>query len=82
METIIFNILKKSAHNWVRYWITKEISGLTMPGEYIEIRTYYLAGDTLQELFDAGFKIQVINPRKIDADVYCDILLKRELTKS
>lgn len=38
VEQIIFNILNKSAHAWVRYWKQKEISGLTMPGEYVEIR--------------------------------------------
>ncbi|MFV0329968.1 MAG: hypothetical protein ACK5KL_09155 [Dysgonomonas sp.] len=82
MEQIIFNILLKSAHNWVRYWIQKEINGFTLPGEYIEIRTHYMPGDNLQELFDAGFKIKDITPKKIDADCYCDILLKRELNYS
>ncbi len=29
IEQIIFNIMKSNAHNWVRYWLNKEISGLT-----------------------------------------------------
>ncbi len=40
IEQIIFNLLNKNAHTWVRYWQQKEMSGLTMPGEYIEIRTF------------------------------------------
>ena len=36
IEQIIFNLLNKNAHTWVRYWQQKEMSGLTMPGEYIE----------------------------------------------
>lgn len=79
MEKIIFNILNSSAHNWVRYWIEKEMSGLSMPGEYISIRSHYLPGKVLQDLFDADFKIECITPKKIDADAYCDILLKRKL---
>ena len=33
IEQIIFNLLNKNAHTWVRYWQQKEMSGLTMPGE-------------------------------------------------
>lgn len=44
IEQIIFNLLNKNAHTWVRYWQQKEMSGLTMPGEYIEIRTFFLSG--------------------------------------
>ena len=77
LEQIIFNIMKSSAHNWVRYWSQKEISGLTMPGEYVEIRSSFLSENTLEELFSAGFKIHTIKSQKINADVYCDVLLKR-----
>lgn len=79
MEQIIFNILKSSSRYWVRYWIHNELQGMTLPGEYIEIRVHYADGQTLQELFDAGFQIYKIQSKKIDADCYCDILLKREL---
>lgn len=30
IEQIIFNLLNKNAHTWVRYWQQKEMSGLTM----------------------------------------------------
>jgi hypothetical protein len=80
IEQIIFNLVNSSAHNWVRYWKNREISGLTMPGEYIEIRSNYLSKEMLQEPFEAGFKIETILPQKINADSYCDILLKREIT--
>lgn len=79
IEQIIFNIMKSNAHTWVRYWLSKETSGLTMPGEYVELRSDYLSDNSLKELFEAGFKIQKITPRKINADAYCDVLLKREL---
>lgn len=79
IEQIIFNLLNKSAHTWVRYWKKKEMSGLTMPGEYVEIRIFFLSGIELSDFFEAGFKIQTIQSQKIDADAYCDILLIREI---
>lgn len=79
IEQIIFNILNNNAHNWVRYWKNKEISGMNLPGEYIEIRSNFFSGKDLQELFEAGFDIDLIRPQKINADSYCEILLKREL---
>ena len=75
IEQIIFNLLNKSAHTWVRYWKKKEMSGLTMPGEYVEIRIFFLSGIELSDFF----KIQTIQSKKIDADAYCDILLIREI---
>lgn len=78
IEQIIFNHLNKSAHTWVRYWKQKEMSGLTMPGEYVEIRTFFLSGIALSDFLEAGFKINIIQSKKIDADAYCDILLMRE----
>ena len=51
IEQIIFNLLNKNAHTWVRYWQQKEMSGLTMPGEYIEIRTFFLSGIELSDFF-------------------------------
>lgn len=79
IEQIIFNILNKSAHTWVRYWKQKEISGLTLPGEYIEIRCSFLSDIELLEILEAGFKIKTIWAKKIDADVYCDVLLMRKI---
>lgn len=78
IEQIIFNLLNKSAHTWVRYWKQKEMSGLTMSGEYIEIRSFLLSGTELIEFLEAGFKIKTICSKKIDADAYCDVLLIRE----
>ena len=77
IEQIIFNLLNKNAHTWVRYWQQKEMSGLTMPGEYIEIRTFFLSGIELSDFLEAGFKIKKIQSQKIDADAYCDILLNK-----
>lgn len=74
---IIFNLLNKNAHTWVRYWQQKEMSGLTMPGEYIEIRTFFLSGIELSDFLETGFKINKIQSQKIDADAYCDILLNK-----
>ena len=68
IEQIIFNLLNKNAHTWVRYWQQKEMSGLTMPGEYIEIRTFFLSGIELSDFLEAGFKINKIQSQKIDAD--------------
>lgn len=67
IEQIIFNLLNKNAHTWVRYWQQKEMSGLTMPGEYIEIRTFFLSGIELSDFLEAGFKINKIQSQKIDA---------------
>lgn len=79
IEKIIFKIANYGAHTWVRYWVQKEISGLTLPGEYIAIRGSFLADDLLTEVLDAGFKIKTIFSKKIDADAYCDVLLMRKL---
>jgi len=79
IEQIIFSIISISSHRWVRYWKNKEISGITLPGEYIEIRCSFLASDTLDPLLENGFKINTIKSIKINADSYCDVLLKREL---
>lgn len=80
IEQILFNLVNCSAHIWIRYWKNKEISGLTMPGEYVEIRTHFLSKEMLREFFEAGFEIETILSRKIDADSYCDFLLKRKIT--
>ena len=72
IEKIIFNLL--SAHRWVRYWIQKEIVGLTMPGEYVEIRSSFLSDKDLADILEAGFKIKSICSKKIDADAYNDVL--------
>lgn len=82
IEQIIFNIINNSVYTWVRYWKQEDISGLTMPGEYIEIRSNFLSRKTLQELTNVGFNIESIQPQKINADNYCDVLLKRELNNN
>lgn len=79
MEQIIFNILKSSSRYWIRYFRVDKLEGMTLPGEYIEIRVHYVNGRDLKELFDAGFEIDRVQSKKIDADCSCDILLKREL---
>lgn len=78
IDQIIFGIIKDSAHNWVRYWISEKISGMTMPGEYIELRSSYISDKTLKDMLESGFKIEKISSMKINADSYCDVLLKRE----
>lgn len=77
IEQIIFNL--QSAHRWVRYWKQKEITGLTMPGEYIEIRSSFLSDTDLADILEAGFKIKRICSKRIDADAYDDILLMRNI---
>ncbi|WP_106832202.1 hypothetical protein [Parabacteroides pacaensis] len=79
IEQIIFNILNKNPQAWVRYWKQKEISGLTLPGEYIEIRSHFLSANTLLEILEAGFKIKTIGSKQIGPDAYCDVLFKREI---
>jgi hypothetical protein len=73
--------MNRSTHNWVRYWKNEKISGTTMPGEDIEIRSSFILKEMLREFFEAGFEIETILPKKIDADSYCDILLKRQINK-
>lgn len=82
IEQIILNVLNNSVYTWVRYYKKEEISGLTMPGEYVEIRSNFISRKTLRELFDAGFDIESILPQTIGVDNYCDVLFKRELTNS
>lgn len=80
IEQIIFGIIKDSAHRWVKYWKNEELQGLTLPGEYIEIRCSFLSHQTLDPLLASGFKVDKISSKRIDADSYCDVLLKRELS--
>lgn len=56
IEKIIFNIANYGACTWVRYWIQKEISGLTLPGEYIAIRGSFLADDLLMDILKLALK--------------------------
>jgi hypothetical protein len=81
IKDIIFQIITTNAHNWVRYWVNEELSGVTLPGEYIEIKSNYLSRKPIQLLLDAGFKIEVINPKVQNQDAYCEVLFKRELSK-
>lgn len=76
IEQIIFNILKENPQAWVRYWKSEEISGMTLPGEYIEIRSHFLTSNTLVEIMEAGFKIETIGSKQIGPDAYCDVLFK------
>lgn len=71
--------MSASAHNWVRYWKSEKMEGFTMPGEYIEIRSSYLSGADLGKILEQGFQVESIQSQKINADSYCDILLKRKL---
>lgn len=80
IQEIIFNIIKDSAQTWVRYWKAKELSATTFPGEYIELRGSYISDETLKDMLENGFKIETIKSIKINADSYCDVLLKRELS--
>lgn len=79
IEQIIFNIHNKNSQAWIRYWKQEEISGMTLPGEYIVIRSHFLISNTLVEIMEAGFKIETINSSLIGADAYCDVLFKREI---
>lgn len=79
IEQLIFKILQKDCHTWVRYSLTEKMDGTRMPGEYIEIRSGYMPGSTLNELLLMGFKIDLIKTQKINADSFSDILLKREI---
>lgn len=78
-EQILFNILNKSSQTWVRYWENKEISGMTLPGEYVEIQSHFLTDDMLLELLEAGVKIQTISSKQIGPDAYCDVVFKRKI---
>lgn len=79
IQSIIFNFLQKSAHNWARYWVTKEMQGFTFPGEYIEIRSHFISGKELQDFYTSGFEIDRIRPYKEEANCLCEVLLKRDL---
>lgn len=79
IEQIIFNILKENPQTWVRYWKSEEISGMTLPGEYVLIRSYFLTSNTLVEILESGFKIESISSKQIGPEAYCDVLFKREI---
>ncbi len=78
MEKILFKIMQKNAHTWVRYFIVEKWDGLTTPGEYVEIRSNYLTTETFEMLFDAKFKIDKATGTENES---CEILFRRELTK-
>lgn len=56
IEQIIFNIFNKNSQAWIRYWKQEEISGMTLPGEYIVIRSHFLTSNTLVKLWNLGLK--------------------------
>lgn len=73
IEEIIFKILNYSAHNWVRYWVTKD----TTREECINIRGSFLTSVIIDLLLENGFKIDTVQSKRIDADAYFDITFKR-----
>ncbi|KUJ54001.1 hypothetical protein [Chryseobacterium aquaticum] len=79
IQDIIFEILKDNPQMWIRYFRKTKHSGLTSPGEYIELRSGYIGSETFDKLLQEGFKIETIKTQKINADVYSDIFLKREV---
>lgn len=79
IQDIIFEIIKDNPQMWVRYFKKTEHSGLTSPGEYIELRCGYIGSGTLDNLLQEGFKIENIKTQKINADVYSDVFLRREI---
>jgi hypothetical protein len=50
IQEIIFNIISNNTHCWVRYWITKESSGLYFRCEYVELRASWNSDKKLKEL--------------------------------
>lgn len=80
IKEIIFNILKNNAHLWVKYSIVKELSGFTLPGEYISLKTsVFLSDKDLSGLIDLGFKINQIRTQIVGADAYVYVSLRRDL---
>jgi hypothetical protein len=80
IQEIIFKIISSSnGQMWVRYWNIKSHSGMSSPGEYVELRGSFISNTYLMELFEAGFEIETIKVQKINADAYSDVLLKRKL---
>lgn len=79
IEQIIFNIIKSNSQTWVRYFYVEKTNGMTMPGEYVVLRSSFLTHKHLNELFEAGFKIEKIETQKINNEAFCDVLLKREI---
>lgn len=79
IQEIIFQIIEDHPQMWVRYFKKTEHSGLTSPGEYVALRSGYIGSKTLDNLFQEGFKIETITTQKINADIYSDVLLKRDI---
>ncbi len=80
IKEIIFNILKNNPHLWIRYYIVKELSGFTLPGEYISLRTSVILSDKdFSGLIDLGFRIREISTQIVGADAYANVSLKRDL---
>jgi hypothetical protein len=78
MEQILFNILKKNPHTWVRYFVIEKYEVGVMPGEYVEIRSNYLTTEVFEMLFSKNFKIDKATGT---ANESCEILFKRKPTK-
>jgi len=79
IQDIIFQIIKDNSQMWVRYFKKTQHSGLTVAGEFIELRCGYIGSETLDNLLKEGFKIETIKTQKINADVYSDVFLRREI---
>jgi histone acetyltransferase (RNA polymerase elongator complex component) len=78
LQEIIFKIISNNPLLWVRHWETKESTGLTFKGIYVELRANFISDVTLKDLLEYGFKIDRITTQKINADVYSDVLLKKD----
>lgn len=79
IENIVFNVLKQSSRNTIRYWQKEKSEGLSFDGEYIELQTPFILNDTLNIILDQGFQITKIDTLKINADVYSKILFRRDI---
>lgn len=82
LQEIIYDVIKDQSHLWVRHFVTEKQNGFTSPGEYVELRGRFITDKTLSELLQGGFKIKSITTIQINADVYSDVLFRRELTVS
>lgn len=80
IQNIIFKIMNNYSNNWVRYYITKDVPEVNLPGEYVEIRSSYLTDLTFNDLLSVGFVIQKITTQMINNDAYCQVLFKRKLS--
>lgn len=79
IQEIIFDLLNRSSHTWIRYFIKEKQEGLTFAGEYVIIRTMYFDNLSSKILTQNGFELEMITPIKIGADSYSDITFRRKI---